>query len=225
MVEATDTTITVKVTECYLHCAKAFMRSKLWQEYEPPAADVKSAEEFCSLTRFMLVATTDENLGADMSPKGDQAAKLLNLNDDFVWYADRPGNRRVDGFRNILTFSQIEILALIAGSDQVLRVTGKAELFSEHSHKDFFTEKDKVPRLIVRIKPEQVALEKSAALARAKLWPPQPSTHEFKASEIWQAHMKLSKITGLEATLAKAAISIPGALDVALDFDYKNNMY
>jgi len=222
--EVSDTAVTIEVTECYLHCAKAFMRSKLWQEYRP-TSDVKSVSEFCKLTRFMVVATGDHLRRADMSPKGDAAGMLLQQHDGLFWYSDRPGNRRVDGFRNILTQPQIEILALIAGSTQVLRIKGEAVMYAEHQQKDHFIVAEKAPLLVVKIQPEHVSIEQSQALDKAKLWPPKEPTLQLNPTEIWKSHMKLSKVNGIEATLAKAAVSMPGVLQTGLDWDYKNNLY
>ena len=219
-----DSEVTIEVSECYLHCAKAFMRSELWKDFDETVT-VNSEQEFCALTRFMLVATSDDQLRADLSPKGAPPGKLLHIGDDFAWYSDRPGNRRVDGFRNILTQPKIEILALMAGSSQLLRLRGKAVLFSEHPQKSYFSVNKKDPHLVVKIETESIELGMSSALERAKLWPPAPVDMKYKASEIWQAHMKLSKVKGLEATLAKTAISVPGVLEKGLDWDYKNNLY
>ncbi len=222
--DVSDTEVTVNVSECYLHCAKAFMRSKLWHEYEPGSA-ANSESEFCEQTRFMLVATSDRERRADMSPKGDPAGMLLQLRDGQFWYSDRPGNKRVDGFRNILTQPQIEILAMLAGSSQILRIKGEAVMYSDHPQKDRFIVAEKDPLLVIRVQPEHVSLEQSQALTRAKLWPPNEPTAKFNPTEIWKTHMKLSKVNGLEATLAKAAVSMPGVLQTGLDWDYKNNLY
>lgn len=222
--EVSDTEVSVSVTECYLHCAKAFMRSKLWQEYASDSA-VKTESEFCEQTRFMLVATSDRECKADMSPKGDPAGMLLQLDNGQFWYSDRPGNKRVDGFRNILTQPQIEIVALLAGSSQILRIKGEAVMYSEHQLKDRFIVAEKEPLLVVRINPVHVTREQSQALERARLWPPKEPHTKFNPTEIWKNHMKLSKVSGIEATLAKAAVSMPGVLQTGLDWDYKNNLY
>jgi len=36
---------------------------------------------------------------ADVSPKGDPQSAMLRLHEGAIWYADRPGNRRADGFQ------------------------------------------------------------------------------------------------------------------------------
>jgi predicted pyridoxine 5'-phosphate oxidase superfamily flavin-nucleotide-binding protein len=217
--------VTIEISECYLHCAKAFMRSRLWEEYTNQQSPIASEAEFCTQARFMLVATSDYRLNADLSPKGDPAGKLLCLENGFAWYPDRPGNRRVDGFRNILSKPEIELVGLIAGSSQILRITGTAMLFSDHPMKDFFEVEKKAPHVMAKIQIESMALEDSPTLKKANLWPPQALPVNFKATEIWKDHMNLSKVKGIDATLAKAAVSLPGVIEKGIDWDYKNNLY
>lgn len=222
-VSASD--VTIEVSECYLHCAKAFMRSKLWEEYQDDTGKIDTENEFCAQTRFMLVATSDRELHADLSPKGDPAGQLLFLENGVAWYPDRPGNRRVDGFRNMLSHPELELVALIAGSAQLLRLRGRAELFSDHPMKNRFEMENKPPHLVTKIEIENISLEDSPVLRRAKLWPPVAPAMNFKATEIWKDHSKLSKVNGIEATIARAAVSIPGVLEKGIDWDYKNNLY
>ena len=100
--------VTIEVEECYLHCAKALIRSEFWSA-DPTIDAPDSPEAMLRASRFMALATIDAQGRADVSPKGDPAGALLRLHEGDVWYADRPGNRRTDSFRNILTLSLIHI--------------------------------------------------------------------------------------------------------------------
>ena len=217
-------TVSVKVSECYLHCAKAFMRSNFWEE-QALSSTVNSPADFCDLASFMLVATSNEQARADLSPKGDPAGKLLCLREDGVWYPDRPGNRRVDSFRNVLSQPNIEIMTLIPGSTQVLRASGTAVLQVNDEIQNYFSVQNKIPTLVVQIDPKEVSLETSLALQRAKLWPAVSPELVFKAADIWRDHVKLSKLKGVQAKIAKAAVSVPGVLQKGLDLDYEKNLY
>mgnify|MGYP007087019597 FL=1 len=88
-----------------------------------------------------------------------------------------------------------------------------------------FSVLDKAPKLVVQIDPKNVSLETSEALQRAKLWPAAAPMVVFKAADIWKSHVKLSKSKGMQAKIAKAAVSVPGALQKGLDFDYEKNLY
>ena len=51
--------IEVEVQECYLHCAKALIRSDFWQPELPPEVP-PSASDLLALSRFVALATIDD---------------------------------------------------------------------------------------------------------------------------------------------------------------------
>lgn len=218
-----DTAI-VKVMECYLHCAKAFMRSNFWQP-TTCVDSVDAPEAFFALTNFMLVASSDKFGQADMSPKGDPAEKLLFEYDQSVWYAERPGNRRADGHRNVLSQPKIAVLAIIPGYTKILRLSGSAQLSTDKDIRKEFTVQNKIPSLVTQVLSQTMEIEESSALKRANLWPAEPPRIELNAAEIFKTHIKLSKIQGTQAELAKTAVTTPGVFEKRLELDYAKNMY
>ena len=59
--------------------------------------------QWLAASPFCLVATADENGACDVSPKGDAPGHLAQVIDDTtIALAERPGNRRADGYRNVL---------------------------------------------------------------------------------------------------------------------------
>lgn len=217
--------IGVAVEECYLHCAKAFMRSGFWSA--PPAdADVTiDAASYVERSRFMALATIDNEGRADVSPKGDPAGSLLKAHQDALWYPDRPGNRRVDSFRNILTQPRIAALAVIPGSLDVMHVTGVASVSTDDAVRALFAVNEKTPKLVTRIERTEFSVRRSAALSRARLWPSVATITDLDPAEIFKAHIKLSRVSGVEASIARASVSIPGMMRKGLEHDYKKNLY
>ncbi len=51
---------------------------------------------------FCLVATSDSRGRCDVSPKGDPTGFCLVVDDTTLAIPERPGNKRADGFANIL---------------------------------------------------------------------------------------------------------------------------
>ena len=98
----TPETIDVEVDECYIHCAKALIRSEFWAA-KPRDECPGDPAAFLTASRFMSLATMDSQGRVDVSPKGDPQGSMIRLADDAAWFADRPGNRRADSFRNILS--------------------------------------------------------------------------------------------------------------------------
>jgi predicted pyridoxine 5'-phosphate oxidase superfamily flavin-nucleotide-binding protein len=173
----------------------------------------------------MALATIDSEGRADLSPKGDPAGALLKMRDGDVWYPDRPGNRRIDSFRNILTQPRIAAMGLIPGTTSVVHISGNARVTADEAMSASFAVNEKTPKVVTRIEQAQLRVSTSQALLRARLWPAVKSATDLDPAEIFRAHVKLSKGGGMTAAIARASVSVPGAMRKALDHDYKKNMY
>jgi predicted pyridoxine 5'-phosphate oxidase superfamily flavin-nucleotide-binding protein len=216
--------IELAVDECYLHCAKALIRSEFWAAM-PSTEAPDSPTGFLADTRFMALATIDANGRADVSPKGDPAGAMLREHDRALWYADRPGNRRVDSFRNILTQPRIAALALIPGSTRVAALGGSATITTGETMRNAFAVRERVPKIVTRVDQPTLELRDSAALARLAPWPLRAAAADIDAAAMFAAHVQQSTAKGMQAKLARAALKIPGVMKKGLDHDYKNNLY
>lgn len=217
--------IAIEVEECYLHCAKALIRSDFWAA--APAGEAPPTDPAAGLeaSRFMALGTIDAAGRADLSPKGDPTGALLRLRDGAAWYPDRPGNRRVDSFRNILAQPRVAALALTPGSHAVVHLEGVARLCADADACAPFAVDGKPPKLVARLDGVRLRASASAALARARLWPLRPTTARLDPAEIFRAHVGLSRERGLQAGVARAAVAVPGLMRRSLDRDYKKNLY
>jgi predicted pyridoxine 5'-phosphate oxidase superfamily flavin-nucleotide-binding protein len=173
----------------------------------------------------MALATINQEGRADVSPKGDPAGALLQLHDDAIWYSDRPGNRRVDSFRNILTQPRIAAMVLIPGAENVMHITGIASVATDEAVRASFAVADKTPKLVTRIQQAEYHVRRSEAVARARLWPTVRTAHDLDPVEIFKTHIKLSRAEGADAALARARVAAPGAMREGLEQDYKKNLY
>lgn len=105
---------------------KARARNKVRTELHDLDRQWLAASPFC------LLATADAEGRCDVSPKGDPAGDLVHVLDDrTLAIAERPGNRRVDGFRNVLANAHVGLIFLIPGRNDTLRVNGRARLVSD----------------------------------------------------------------------------------------------
>ncbi len=228
--EIADGEARIAVDECYGHCAKALIRSTFWAA-EPiaPTFDspgtFDSPEAFVAQSRFMALATMNSDGAADLSPKGDPAGAMAALDGDDLWFADRPGNRRVDSFRNIIAQPGIGAALLIPGSHQVAIVEGAARLTTDAAQRARFAVQDKVPLLAIEVAGVTITLRTSGALERANLWPSLGKAEGIDPAKMFVAHVKLNKDKGLGARMAGAVMSIPGLMQKGLDSDYKSNLY
>lgn len=215
---------TLKVAECYLHCAKSFRRSDFWL---PSSTGWSHGElsDFIKQSRFLVLASINGSGEADVSPKGDPEPLLIQEEEGVLYFADRPGNRRIDSFRNVLEQPEVSVLALVPGCQDVLEVRGQAELCMDDHLLQRFEIHGKKPKLIVKITPASLRVRPSPAIASSVLWPSEKGPGDLVPSDIFKAHIQRSKDSSLKAKVARAAVSLPGAMEKGLELDYKKNMY
>lgn len=218
-------TARIAVEECYVHCAKALIRSEFWKAGSGGDAAPREDDDFIAAARFMALATIDPAGRADLSPKGDPAGRLTRTEKGALFFADRPGNRRTDSFRNIIAQPRIAAALLIPGSTMVATLTGAATLTRDERVRAHFVVRDKQPLLATRVDDLAVRLAPSAALARAALWPAAAAPGDIRPAHMLAEHLRLNRRKGLGARIASAVVSIPGLMQKGLDKDYENNLY
>lgn len=220
----TDGLATLEVEECYLHCAKSFRRSDFWS---PQSVGQSQCEisDFVKRSRFLVLASINSRGEADVSPKGDPENFLIQEDGGFICFSDRPGNRRIDSFGNIIEQPEVSVIALVPGCKDILELQGTAELCTDEHLLDRFAIQGKKPKLITRINPASMRIRPSIAIANSVLWPAGKVPEDLRPSEIFKAHVKKSKESSLQAKVARAAVSLPGAMEKGLELDYKHNMY
>ncbi|RHW24822.1 pyridoxamine 5'-phosphate oxidase family protein [Nocardioides immobilis] len=123
---------------------------------------------------FCLVATSDAAGRCDVSPKGDPAGSLVHVVDDTtVAIAERPGNRRADGYRNILQNPHVGLVFVIPGRGDTLRINGRARLVSDAPFFDAMVVKGHRPVLALVVEIEEIFFHCSKAFLRSQLWRPE----------------------------------------------------
>ncbi|MFE0027349.1 pyridoxamine 5'-phosphate oxidase family protein [Amycolatopsis sp. NPDC059021] len=122
---------------------------------------------------FVLLATSAPDGSCDVSPRGDPAGSVLVLDDKTLVLADRPGNKLIDSFRNILGNPHAGLLFLVPGMNETLRVNGRATLVSDAPFFDDLVVQGKRPKLAVVIEVEQLYMHCAKAFLRASLWKPE----------------------------------------------------
>lgn len=124
-------------------------------------------------TPFCVLATADNEGRCDASPKGDPAGRLVHVIDDgSIAIAERPGNRRVDGYLNVLANPHVEINFLIPGRGDTLRINGRARLVDDAAYFDAMAVKGKRPILALEVRIETVFFHCAKAFLRSGLWDP-----------------------------------------------------
>ncbi|MEE4021798.1 MSMEG_1061 family FMN-dependent PPOX-type flavoprotein [Gordonia sp. PKS22-38] len=130
--------------------------------------------DWLAATPMVFLATADRAGRLDVSPKGDPAGQVVHVvNETTIAIPERPGNRRVDGFLNILQNPQVGTIAVIPGRGDTLRVNGRARIVDDADYFDLLTVKRSRPILAVEIDVEEVFFHCSKAFLRSDLWRPE----------------------------------------------------
>jgi PPOX class probable FMN-dependent enzyme len=122
---------------------------------------------------FCLVATSDASGTCDVSPKGDPAGFTHVVDERTIAIPERPGNKRADGFANILQNPHVGLVFVVPGRGDTLRVNGRATLLADAPYADEMIVKGHRPQVIVEVAIEQVFFHCAKAFLRSRLWDPE----------------------------------------------------
>ena len=153
------------------------------RELVPPplaAAAAKERKELHDLdlqwldaSPFCLIATSDAEGNCDVSPKGDPAGFTKIFDSTTIAIPERAGNRRVDGFTNILSNPHVGLIYFIPGRGDTLRINGRARIVKEAPFFDDMVVKGNRPQLALLIEIEEIFHHCSKAFLRSQLWKPE----------------------------------------------------
>jgi len=130
--------------------------------------------EWLAVSPFCILATSDADGNCDASPKGDPAGNLIHVLDDAtVAIAERPGNRRADGYGNILANPHVGIISIIPGRNETLRINGRARLLRDAPFFDEMTVRGRRPVLALLVEIDQIFFHCPKSFMRSQLWQPQ----------------------------------------------------
>lgn len=98
---------------------------------------------FISLSPLLFLATSDEQGFCDVSPRGDAPGSVIVIDEKHLVIPERPGNRRIDSLRNILSNSRVGIIFIIPGLEETLRINGQAFVIKDEKILDLMKAKGK----------------------------------------------------------------------------------
>jgi len=181
-------------------------RGKVWTTLEP------SAQAFIAHAPFALLATADADGNVDVSPKGDHPGFVVVEDERTLLVPDRKGNRLIFGLQNILVNPRVGLLFMIPGTNETLRVNGRAALTRDPAVCARLVARGQPALLAIRVTVEDCFFHCPKAFLRASLWKPE-SWSEYRVSfgEIFAPKF------GGDAAMARQ-------IDEALEKDARENL-
>ena len=144
--------------------------------------------DWLAASPFCLIATADADGACVVSPKGDPPGFALVLDDTTLAIPERPGNRRADGYENVLANARVGLLFVVPGRTDTLRVNGRATLVADAPFFDRMVVKGHRPVLALVVHVEQVFFHCGKAFLRSQLWEPDTWAPEALPSRARIAH-------------------------------------
>lgn len=120
-------------------------------------------------SRFCILSTVGPE-GTDASPRGDDGQVVLELDDKHLALPDWRGNNRIDSLRNILRDPRVSLMFMVPGSDNVLRLNGRARLTDDADLRARFARDGNQPRTVIVIRIDEIYSQCARAVMRADLW-------------------------------------------------------
>lgn len=154
--------------------------------------------DFIARSPFFVLASSDARGRCDASPKGGPPGFVHVLDERRLAVPDYPGNRRLDSYTNILERGGVELIFVIPGLIETLRVRGRACLTSDPDLLALLDDAGRTPKLALGVEVERCFLQCGKSLKRSGLWDPAtwPDRSELpSAARIFKDHIALEGIT------------------------------
>jgi PPOX class probable FMN-dependent enzyme len=129
--------------------------------------------DFIARSPFLLLATSGADGRCDVSPKGDGPGFVLVLDERHLLIPDRPGNKRLDGMRNLLHNPHVGLIFMIPGMEETLRVNGRGWIVRDEDLLARCEVRGKVPSLGIGVEVEEAFIHCAKAFKRSGLWQPE----------------------------------------------------
>ncbi|AKU16449.1 pyridoxamine 5'-phosphate oxidase family protein [Luteipulveratus mongoliensis] len=128
--------------------------------------------QWLAASPLCFVGTAAADGSCDVSPKGDPAGFVKVLDRHTIAIPERAGNKRADGYKNILANPHVGVNFLIPGRGDTLRINGTARLVTDGPFFEDMVVKGHRPVLVLLVHVEQVFYHCAKAFLRSQTWQP-----------------------------------------------------
>ena len=129
-------------------------------------------QEFVRRSPLLFMSTLDDKNQADVSPKGDAPGFVKIDNDHNLLIPDRPGNKLIYGFRNILRNNSVGLIFVVPNMRETLRVKGRATLTKDPELLGKLSAQGKPALLCTHVTVDECFFHCGKAMIRSKMWKP-----------------------------------------------------
>jgi PPOX class probable FMN-dependent enzyme len=197
-------------------------RDALREHYRAPSELVRrktidhvdqGARNWLAASPFFVLATTSDS-GTDASPRGGPSGFVAVLDEHTVAFGDLAGNNRLDSFSNLVEHPDVGMLFLVPGSEETLRLNGRAHVTTEPEVRERCAVDGRVPRVAVVVHVTECFVHCGKAVRRAGLWDTpswRAGDERPSAAALLNDHLEL----GLD----------PAVIEADLERDYRETLW
>jgi PPOX class probable FMN-dependent enzyme len=173
------------------------------------------ARLFISRSPLLAIASSGADGSCDVSPRGDPPGFVRVLDDRTLLIPDRPGNRRGDALRNLLSNPHLALLFMIPRVEITLRVNGRAAIVRDTDLLAQMEVGGKIPALAMGVFVDEVYFHCAKPFKRSHLWNAEGWPDQGDIPSLGEILFNQSQLEGA---------SVEG-LDRAIEQSYKTRLY
>lgn len=151
--------------------------------------------DFISNSPICIVATANPGGYVDMSPRGDPPGFVEFLGPNLLALPDRPGNKRMDTFHNLLEDARIGLLFFVPERGETLRVRGTAKICRDATLLEQMQVNNRVPKRALLVHVETAFMHCPKCIMRSNLWQPDKWQDASDLADMNSAMVKHAKIS------------------------------
>ncbi|MBO6509675.1 MAG: pyridoxamine 5'-phosphate oxidase family protein [Roseibium sp.] len=150
--------------------------------------------DFIAHAPFCFLASSNPAGYLDISPKGDPAGFVKVLDETTLAIPDRPGNRRVDTFHNVLKDPRVGLLFLVPGRGETLRIRGEARIVQDADLLKMMAINDRPPKLALVVHVQSAFMHCPKCVFRSNIWQPENWPDTSGLADMNEAMVKHAQI-------------------------------
>ncbi|WP_299781196.1 pyridoxamine 5'-phosphate oxidase family protein [uncultured Roseobacter sp.] len=118
----------------------------------------------------LCVLSTVGPEGTDGSPRGDDGPVVQEIDPSTLALPDWRGNNRLDSLRNIVADGRVSLMFIVPGSNNVVRINGRAYLTADMDMRERFEKDRRLPTTVIIVEIKEIYTQCARALMRAAVW-------------------------------------------------------
>ncbi len=168
---------------------------------------------FIARSPMCIIATANPGGYVDLSPRGDPPGFAAVLGPALLALPDRPGNKRMDTFHNLLEDPRIGLLFLVPGRGETLRIRGTARLCRDAALLESMAVNARAPKLALLVHVETAFMHCPKCIMRSNFWQPEKwqdasDLADMNTAMVRHSHIPVSPDEWFQQLMAKGELDL-----------------